>query len=327
MEIIGKQIEVGVGVENVRGTAQSTAEKWVKKISATVIEKAEKVNDESTCNVLADSLNTRLVKKWVEGDLEGNVHADAIGYLLYNLYGAVTSSLVTGSIYSHAFTLANSIQHASLSLFAKDGSNSQEVFSNCMLSSLEISATVDEYVKFTASFMGKEPTANSDTPSYDTEYDFVGRDITIKLADTEGGLAGATASKVKEVSINFDTGLISDHILGSYTPDDIYNAQMAIEVELTLNYDDDTFKDLYTADTDKYVQIAIVGEADLGSSNYPTLTLLLNKAQVTDWSRDDSSADLVSQSVTLKAFYNATDSQQSEITLINVTSEYDTPIS
>lgn len=326
-EIIGRQIEVGVGVEETRGTAQSTAEKWIKKINATIVERSEKAIDESTRNVLADSLGARVTKKWVEGDLEGNVHADAIGYLLYNIYGAVSSAVVSGSVYDHTFSLANSIQHASLSIFAKDGSVDQNVFSNCMINTLELSASVDEYVKFTASFMGKTATTNTDTPSYDTEYDFIGRDISIKFADTEVGLGTATAIKAKDITITFDQGLISDFVFGSYNPDDVYNAKMSIEGEFTLNYDDQTFKDLYLADTYKYMQITIQGEADLGGSTYPTITLVLNRTQIMDWNREGGADELVTQPISFKAFYNETDSEQSSLVLRNLTTEYDTPIS
>jgi len=326
-EIIGKFIELGVGVEKVRGTAQLTAEKWFKKITASIVEKSEKKDDESTMNVLSDSLNTRVVKKWIEGDLEGNAHADAIGYLLYNLYGAVASVNVSGSVYTHTFTLANSIEHASLTLFAKDGAVQQLSYDNCMISTLELTAVVDDYVKFTASFMGKASNSNSDTPSYDTEYDFIGKDVTVKFADTEAGLVGATALCAKELSINFDTGLINDFCLGSYTPNDLYNAKMAIEGEFTLNYDDNTFKDLYLADTNKYMEITIQGAADIGGGNNPKIVILLNQVQIKEWTREGGNDELITQPISFKAFYNETDSQQSKITLTNLTTEYSTPIS
>lgn len=323
-EIIGKQIEVGVAVEETRGTPQSSAEKWLKKVTATIVERAEKAVDDSTRNRLEDSLGARLVRKWAEGDLEGVLHADGIGYLLYNLYGAVSSSLVSGSTYDHTFSVDNDISNASLTLIAKDGANSQDAFTNVMLGSLEIKAVQNDYVRFTASFMGGEASTNSDTPSYaTTEYDFVGRDIEIKFADTEGGLAGATPTKVKEATIKWDTGLIADHVLGDYYPDDIYNGNHALEVELTPNYNDDTFKDLYTGDTYKYAQIKIEGSQDMGGGTYPTLTLVLNRAQIMDWNREGGNDEVITQPITVKAFFNEVDNEMSSLVLRNVTQEYD----
>src|SRR6056297_2110334 len=119
-ELIGKQVEAGVSVETTRGNPPSTAEKWIKKATANIVEKAEHAVDESTRNVLADSLGARVIKKWYEGDLEGNVQADAIGYFFYNVLGAVSSSNVAGSVYDHTFTEDMDIQHASLGLYLKD---------------------------------------------------------------------------------------------------------------------------------------------------------------------------------------------------------------
>ena len=171
------------------------------------------------------------------------------------------------------------------------------------------------------------PPANSDTPSYDTEYYFIGKDIEIKIADTEGGLAGATAFCIKELNITFDTGLISDFCLGSLTPADNYNAKMSIEGSFVKNFADTTFKDLYRADTAKYMQITIQGDADIGSGNNPTMTFLFNKVQIQEWERGGGNDELVTETVGFKAFLNETDAKQSQITLQNLTTEYDTPVS
>ena len=327
-EIIGKQIEVGIGIEDTRGTAPATAERWVKKITANIVPKSEKKVDESTMNVLEESLGARVVKKWFEGELDGNVQVDMIGYLLYNVYGAVSSAVVSGSVYGHTFTLENSIQHPSLTLYAKDGSISQEAYQNAMISSLEISASVDDYVKFKAGFMAKDSVANTSTPSYSTEYDFIGKDVSVKFADTESGLAGATAIKLKDISIKWDLGLLVNHVLGAYAPDDIYNTNSILDIDFTIDYSDDTYKDLYTADTYKYMQIVIEGDAVIGGALHPSITMILNRVQVMDWNRNDGGAsELVDEPISVKAFYNTTDEEASSLVLQNLTTEYDIPLS
>ena len=284
-DIIGRQIEAGVALEESRGTAETVAEKWLRNVTANIVERAEKVVDDATRGRLEDSEGARVVKKWVEGDLQGIVHADVIGYLFYCLYGAVNTATVAGSVKDHTFSLAQNIQAPTLSIFAKDGSVQQRVFNGGVVSSLELSAVVDNFVRFRANFMAREGASNADTSGYDTEYDFIGKDITIKFADTEGGLSGASAIKAKEVTINWDKGLIADHVLGQYTPNDHLAGKMMIEGEFTLNFDATTFKDLYLADTNKYMQIKIQGDANLGSGNNPTITLTLNRVQIMDWNR------------------------------------------
>jgi len=324
-EIIGKQIELGLAVENVRGTSPSQPEVWLRNVTANVIAKAEKVVDESKRGQLEDSENARVVKKWYQGEVEGVLAADPIGYFFYNLYGIANDTTVTTGVYSHVFTLQNSIQHASLSLFAKDGGAQQAVFKNGMLTSLEITASPDDLVRFSAEFMAAGEGANASSPSYEnTQYDFIGKDVSIKLADTEAGLTGATAISAKSLSVKWDVGAIIDYVLGSYSPDDIYNAKMSIEGEFVLNFSGETYKDLFLGDTDKYMQITIAGTADIGGGNYPTITILFNKVKVMDWNRDGGNDELVTETISFKAFYNDTDGQQSKVTLKNKTAEYDT---
>ena len=320
-EFIGKQIELGLSVEATRGTAESTAEKWVKKVTADIYPRTEKIIDDSSQGVLEDSPSSRNVKKWVEGDLTGIAHADTIGFLFYQVYGDILSANVSGSVYSHEFTMLQDIEHPTLSAFAKDGDVYQGVYNEGVVSSLEINASMDDFVRFTSSMMFSTSDTNSDTPSYDTEYDFIGKDITVKIADSEAGLSGATASKVKEATITWDTGAIVDYNFGSYNPE-LYNGRISIEGSLVLNYNDDTFKDLKESDDSKYMEITITGGADIGGGNNPEIKITLNKIQVQDWSRGDTSNEIVTQEVSFKAFYNNADSEQSKVEITNLTSGY-----
>jgi hypothetical protein len=321
-EIIGREIEVGLSTEATRGTAESTVDKWVKNVSATVVERAEHAEDDSTRGRFEDMDGRRVTQKYVEGDIEGIAHVDALGYLYSSVYGIVNSSVVSGSVYDHVFTLGQNSQHQSLTIFGKDGGVQQLAYAGCMVSTLEINATVDDYVRFTASFTGKTATDNSSTPSYDTEYDFIGRDITVKIADTEAGLTGATATKLKDITVTHDQGAIRDHVFGSYDPDDVYNSKQMIEGSFTINFTNEDFKDLYLGDGAKYMSITIQGEADLGGGNNPTITYLFNKVQFTDWNRSGGNDELVTSPVSFRAFYNDVDDQASQVTLRNLTSVY-----
>lgn len=320
--IVGKNLEIGISVEQDRGVAQAVAEKWVKKQTGNIFARAESKDDEISDGSLEDSSNSRIVKKWIEGDMDGVVHVDAIGYLLYNLYGSVVSSWVAAGVYSHVFDLLNSVQHPSLAIFAKDGDIQQQVYNNCMVGTLEITAVVDDYVKFSTSFIGKDEAVNSDTPSYDTEYDFIGKDVSVKVSDTEGGLSGATPLEARSVSINFNTNLLPDHILGQLAPEDVYNTTSMIEGELVLTYADTTFKDMHLGDTAKYMEITIQGSQDIGETENPAIVILLHKVKVSSWDRSGGRDEIVTETVGFKAYRNTSDGKQSEITLQNNTPEY-----
>lgn len=324
-EIIGRDIECGVSVEDTRGTSPSTVEKSIKKVTADILPQAEHAVDDTTQGILEDSEDRRVVQKWVEGDIEGVAHADMIGYFIYNLYGAVSSSNVSGSVYSHEFTLQQSTKHASLSFFLKDGSANQRVYNGGMISSFELNASPDDFVRFTASFVARDSNSDSSSFSYDTEYDFIGKDVTIKVADNEGDLSSADAMGAKDLTISYDPSVINDNfVFGAYTPKDLYNSGFGIEISVTKDFEGSTFEDLYRNDNSKYMQITIQGSQDIGDGNNPKIDIVLNKVKVTDWSRSGGADELVTEDVTFKALYNESDSEQSKLTLQNLTEEYDT---
>ena len=328
MPIIGKQQEVGFSIEGVRGTAETTVSKWLKNTSVTINPHVEKVIDESSQGRIEDSKQTRVVKKWFEGSINGNIHIDALGYVLKQLYGAVaTTTVEADTVYAHVFTINNDIDNDSLSLFIKDGDVNQRVLNGAVVKTFEITAEPDEYVKFSLELSARDEAVDTNTPSYDTEYEFIAKDITVKIADTEVGLVSATAVGTKSLSLKWDAGSIVDHTFGSYTPDDIYNSKMSLEGSVEKNYADDTFRDLWQSDDAKYMQIVLTGVTDIGGTNYPTITILLNKIQVTGWEKSGGADELITENIDFKAFYNETDSQQSKITLQNVTGSYEAPAS
>lgn len=313
MNIIGREIEVAVGFgSNLR---------WIKKITANILPRIEKVVDESSFGNLADAENARITKKWFDGDVDGNLHADVIGYFLTNLYGDVSSSSLGSGAYSHAFSLEQSIEHQKVSIVRKDKDIESAVYEDGVVNTLEISANAGELVKFASNVILSTEDTTSETPVYNTEYDFISRDISIKMADIEAGLSGATAIPVKAVTISFNSNAITDYKTGSYNPD-LYNSAFALEVSITKNYGDTTFEDLHKAETYKYMQITIEGEADIGGGAKPKLVLLMNKAQVQSWERAGDNNSLVEENITIKSFYNVTDTEASTMTLQNKTADY-----
>jgi hypothetical protein len=326
MEFIGREINLALAPEAVRGTATATAERTVRKVTCNLIPRAERVVDDTTFGRLEDAERVRTVRRWSEGDVSGIVHADVIGYYLLNLYGAPESTPVAGSITDHVFELEQSIQHPTLTFFVKDGEVRQEKIAGGVVSQFELTAATDNYVRYNATFLGKEGEDDaSELPELENEYDFVSRDITVQIAENEGALADAPAIKLKNLSINWNPNAEADWVFGSYSPDNIYNKQFVIEGEFEKNFTDETFKDLYEGDDFRYMKITIEGEAELGGGGQkPTITVLLYKVQITDWNRSSEGDALAVETVSFKAFYNTEDGKQSQVTVRNLTESYAT---
>lgn len=321
MKHSGRLEAVGLAIETVRGTIETTPQKWVKHITSDITSKAEVIVDENVMGILEDSQNSRVVKKWFEGSLEGTLHVDALGYLLLNIYGDVNSAIESGIAYTHEFTMEQDIEHQSLTIFRKDGDATQKAYGGAVVNTLEISATTGSLIKLVASIICATEGTNASSPSYDEEYDFIGRDVSFKMEDDEASLVSGTPVEIKELKISYDTGAISDFNLGSYSPTN-YNAKMSIEVEIKKSFMDATFEDLWKSGAAKYIEITIEGEATIGTAAKPTIVLLLNKAIVQDWSRSGGANDLVDETIKLKGFYNTIDTQQSKITITNLTPSY-----
>lgn len=323
MEIIGRQIDFGFATEAVRGVAEAAATKFLRKTTANVVPRNERVIDDTSFGRLEDADRVRSVRKWNEGNVEGILHVDPAGYLFLNLYGSVDSQLIDDGVYEHAFTLLQDIQHPTLTLFVKDGGVRNVKMAGGVVKSLKLTASTDNYVRFAAEFIGKEEAVATSTPSVDEELDFVGRDITLKFATTEVGLAAATAVKAKSLEIEWNPNVISDYVFGSYSPDDNYNGAFALSFKFTRNYGDQTFEDLYKSDAFRYCLIEIRGERVLSdSSSNPLIQLVMHKVQITDWNRGGNANELVTEEVSCKAFFNADDDKQSELTLVNETASY-----
>lgn len=318
----GRFLEVGVAIEASRGVAEAAVDRWAKHVETNVISRTQKVVDDNVRGVLEDSEGARVVREWFDGDLSGILHADLVGYFLLNVYGSVDTTDLGDGAYSHEFTVEQSIEHPTLTIFRRDSTIERKRYAGAVVNTIEISANTEDYVRFTANLIAKSEASHVLTSTYAEEYDFVGKDITVKLADTEAGLAGATPTKVKDISVKYDLGAISDFALGSENPDGIYNAKKSIEITFTKNFVDTTFEDLFKSDTYKYMEVAITGDADIGGAENPMLKWVFNKVQVQDWERAGDADSLVEETVTLKAFYNQDDDTQDTVTLQNKTASY-----
>jgi len=321
-EFIGRQIDFALAVETSRGVAEATANRNVRKVTANLTPKVEKVIDDTTFGRLEDSESSRVVRKWSEGDVEGIVHADVIGFYLNNIYGGTVSTELETDVYQHVFNLAQNIKHPSLTFFIKDAGVRQLKIAGGMITSLEITATTDNFVRYTANLLGKESVTDSSTiPTLQVENDFIGKDITVKIATSQAGLSSATALKLKELNVSFETNAEADFVFGSYSPNDIYNKQFSITGSFTKNFEDTIFEDLKQSDEYRYMSIVIEGSQSIGSE-FPTIVLIMNKVSITEHERESGADDLITESVSFKAFYNSVDAKQSEITLINSTVSY-----
>ncbi len=334
-EHIGKFQEIGFSTEDERGVAEDSIDKSAKKIEADFYKQVEKTEDLSVVATVADIQKLRKVSSLFEGDVSMNLHVDTVGYLFSNIFGDVTTTEFEDGaseglgVYEHDFEVDEDIKRQTLTTFVKDGDVKQLKVSNCVVDSFSLSVDQDDIISSDFSLVGTVAEDDSSEFSYDKEYDFIARDLEVKLASSKAGLSNSNGYCVKSLDIDIETGAEPNYCSdGNYEPSDVFQGALSISVDLNLDYTDTTFQDLYESDEPKYMRITITGDQDLVDEEgedpkYPTLEIDLTKVFVEDWDRDSSQDEVITQDVTIRAAYNEDDGEMVTAKLINKTESYE----
>lgn len=322
-KFIGRTADVGIAKEAVRGTAESSADFWVPKLSMTVDDGVEQVVDESSLGVIEDSTGASVVAKFAEGEIEGNIYDKSFGLLLLNALGAVsTSGPAELTVYTHTFSVGQDAQHDSLTLFLDDG-NQDYTYALAMLSSLEIDVSLGQFAKYMASFRSKVGETATLTPSYTAENHFLPQHGTVKIAANLAGLNAASTIDIRSLRLSITKNIEDDRKLGSLAQVDILNKQFAVEGTLELVFNDNTFKTQMLADTAQAMRIRLTNsDVTIGSSLNPQITIDLAKCKFSDFSKSYSNNDIVTATVNFKAFYSLSDTSMVTVALINTQASY-----
>lgn len=321
---ISRLVNLGVGKETTRGT-QVDPTYHVPKVDFSFDDKVVKAREMESLGKIADSDNAFVTTQYGQGDVGGEIRASSFGLFLYAMLGTVSSSGVSDSAYTHSFTVANTNTHQSLSFVVVDP-NTTEEYQLVMLDSLEITAELDEIVKYKASFMSKKGDGSSRTvPAVTSEYKFTKKHLSFKVADTIGGLAAASSVSLKSLTLTISKNVVLDDVLGTAEPEDILNRQLSIEGQLKLNYEDETWKNYMRNGTDKSMEIKLTNTDTLiGVTSRPTLTFQMPKVDFFDWEPDYSLDDITTQTISFKAKYDVANAQEiiTTCSLINAVASY-----
>ena len=159
MSYIGRRVGVGLGKETTRGTAVSPGF-YYPVIDYDFDDKAEIVAREGRLSVIEMTHGGDVVKNWAEGSVSGNVYSQGIGLLLLSAFGGLSTAAnadASGLVYDHTFTVDNTTDpnlHQSLTVSIDDSVAGDKEYTNCIVSSLELSGEVGNYLHYTAGFIG-----------------------------------------------------------------------------------------------------------------------------------------------------------------------------
>lgn len=306
-----------MAVEATRGTAVAPTF-WVPWATMSFNDKVEEARENQGLGVIADGDSKYVTMKTGEGEIEAQLYDKAMGLILIGLTGA-SPSTAGSNPYTHTYTLSQTNQGKSLSLYWKDPDRS-DMFPLGMLDSFKISVEPNGIVNYTIGFKSKTARDwTSQTASFTSlGSKFLHQHLIFKLAANVASLTAATAISLKKLELNFNRNTMFDGVMGTVEPEDILNQQLSVEGSLTLNLEDDTYRDYMLNGTYRAMEVQFANGA---SSN---LDLRFPRVDFSQWEADRALDEIAKQNINFKANYDAANALDiiSTCVLINTNVSY-----
>jgi hypothetical protein len=329
--LLGESVNLGVGGESAaaRGTGV-TPSIWIPARTPSGIRAVlEKVLLRETRGSGIMSSGSEIVATRAEGDLEFNLRLNTIGWIFQSLLGSstpVAKSAPNAAVYDHTFAVAlNNPQRPTLTLGLGVPNFQDYEYKGAVVNSLEIRTPVDDLVNCTAGFIARSEATHADyTVSFATaDSYFRQQDITIKIANDTASLAGATALKLKELTLSINNNARPDMNIGSLAPNDVLAMLMEIGGSFKIDYQGTTYHDLFTAGTSQAMSITMARtDLTIGSSANPSLVITLPKITFEDLTPDRPLDDVVKEDIKFTAHYDATAAKAISVVLTNLIPTY-----
>lgn len=320
---IQRLVDLGLGREAVRGTAQAAATFWVPKIDFDFVPTVENAVDNSGLGVIDARSQSKIVKKLGQGTIGGVVYDKSVGLLLAAALGTWgTTGPVETSVYTHAFTRLNTNAHPSLTVFVKD-KNFDEKYAMGMLNQLTINAVVNDYLKWTAGFTSKFGTTTSSTPAYTAENAFLPTQAEIKFATTTAALATASETLLRSLRLTINKNTEDWQDLGSVDPSDIVNKEFSVEGDIEAAFDSAVLRGYVTGGTEMACSITLTNaDVTIGTSKNPTLSFELAPMAFTEFSRRGGPGDIELSTLRFNGNFKIADSKTISASLQNTQVSY-----
>ena len=297
-KFVGRKGVLGIAVEASRGTAVAPTF-WIPWTTMSYRDVVEEAREEQAFGVLADSDSKFVTQKMAEGEIESQIHDKALGAVLTGVLGASPSTSGSNP-YTHTYTLSNSNQPKSVSLYWKDTDRSI-IYPLGTADTFQISVEPSGIVGYTVGYKSKvERDFTSQTPNLTSlGSKFLHQHLQFRLADTIGGLSGATALSLKKLELNINKNATFDSVMGTVEPEDILAQQITVEGSLELNLEDDTYKDYMLNGTYKAMEIYLY------RSTSSSLKIQLPRVDFSEWEDDYPLNEIAKQTINFKANYDA----------------------
>src|SRR5580700_3682610 len=149
---IGRLLALGLAKESTRGTAISAATYWLPFDSLDIDEKYDNAVADQAVGVIENAINEYRVKNYADGSFKVPMMDQSTGLLFLSLLGSQSVSTVATGVYAHTFTVGETAQHQSLTLFIHDPlSGTDYSHANGVIHKMDIDAELKKFVQLSCS--------------------------------------------------------------------------------------------------------------------------------------------------------------------------------
>lgn len=316
-KFVGRRGTLGIAIEATRGTPV-TPTYWLPYVTMSFFDRTETQREEQGMGNIADSDSIYVTMKMGEGDIESQLYDQALGYILTSLLGAAPST-AGGNPYTHTFTLSQTNQAKSLSLYWQDPDRSY-MFAMATVESLQVTVEPNGIVAYTVHFKSKVAKNWATlSPTFTTlGSKFLHQHLQFRLAATVGALSAATPISLKNLDITINRNTIFDSVIGTVEPEDILGQHLSVEGSVNLNLEDDTYRGYMLDGTYRAMELYLL------RSSSSSLKLQFPRVDFTEWEPDYTLNEIAKQSINVKANYDSENALQiiSTAELINTKASY-----
>lgn len=320
----------GVGIEDTRGTAVEP-QAWIPgRTPSGIAPVIDKIAVRETRGSKFASNASEPVMKRAEGDLEFNLRAVSIGYILKSLMGYSSSALHSGEddVYDHSFSvLPNNPEHPTLTIALDQPAGQSYKYLKAIVSALTLELVPNDLVKATASFIAASEATHAHYSNPDpsaADVFFRHQDATIKIAADVAGLAAASALKVKSLKTEIPNGARVDQNVSELNPGNVLATTFDPKISVEIDYQNEDLHDAF-GDNDYFAISITLERADItiGDAQHPKIVFTFPRVSIDKWAPNRPIDDVMREQVDFMVHYSETAASGLGVVLTNTLAEYD----
>lgn len=312
-QYIGRREAIGLGIETTPGTV-AAAQTWLRWLTQDIQNKAEVIENESAMGVVDQVNDSAIASRWAEGTIGGKVTEEGIGFLLTGFFGLPTTDAAVASVYPHTFAMSQSSVPPSLTISRRD-LLAPQTHAYVTVETLEISAEAGGWVEFSSAIKARRGVAASFTPAFVSELEFTSRHIVAKLAANKADLAAATALQASSVKLSLGRPVAIFNPLGTSDEPEFDRGTFTVAGELVIRYKDSQYEDDFLNNAIKALSVTM-------TNGTRSLAFTLGQVRYRELEKSTDKDEIVTQSISFKGEYSATEGKSVEVVLKNGRATY-----